>query len=217
MKRLFAILLTAAVAEEDKKVLNWYIAGEVTTMDSGKTYDTLSSEAVSYFVDTLYRLDQAGEPIPSLAAGLPEISEDGLTVTVTIRDDAHYANGDRIVAADVEYAVKRVFDPAVGSQNTSIAAIKNKDAVRAGELGLDELGVKALSDTQIEFTLEAADPYITKKLADSAYAPVQQAFAEAQGENYGLSADALLASGAYSLADWNGTDISWRYVKNPYY
>ena len=211
MKRLFAILLTAAVAEEDKKVLNWYIAGEVTTMDSGKTYDTLSSEAVSYFVDTLYRLDQAGEPIPSLAAGLPEISEDGLTVTVTIRDDAHYANGDRIVAADVEYAVKRVFDPAVGSQNTSIAAIKNKDAVRAGELGLDELGVKALSDTQIEFTLEAADPYITKKLADSAYAPVQQAFAEAQGENYGLSADALLASGAYSLADWNGTDFAARW------
>ena len=77
--------------------------------------------------------------------------------------------------------------------------------------------MKALSDTQIEFTLEAADPYITKKLADSAYALVQQAFAEAQGENYGLSADELLASGAYSLADWNGTDISWRYVKNPYY
>ena len=76
------------------------------------------------------------------------------------------------------------------------------------------------------------DPYITKILnhllnasatitgwstALVEHFPTLVRFAEAQGENYGLSADELLASGAYSLADWNGTDISWRYVKNPYY
>lgn len=226
MKRFFATLLAAALLlttlsvsafAEEEKVLHWFIQGEITTMDSGKTYDTLSGEAVAYFADTLYRLDQNAEPIPNLAVALPEISEDGLTVTVTIRDDAYYANGEKIVAADIEYAVQRVFDPAVGSQNTSIAAIKNKDAVRAGELPVSELGVKAISDTVIEFTLEAPDPYITKKLADTAYAPVNRAFAESKGDQYGLSADNLLASGAYSLADWNGTDISWRYIKNPYY
>lgn len=227
MKRFFAIILTAALllttlavpatAEEEQKVLHWYIAGEITTMDSGKTYDTLSSEAVSYFADTLYRLDQNAEPIPNLAVALPEISEDGLTVTVTIRDDAYYANGEKITAADIEFAVQRVFDPAVGSQNTSIASIKNKDAVRAGELPVSDLGVKALSDTVIEFTLEAPDPYIVKKLADTAYAPVSRTFAEEKGDQYGLSADNLLASGAYSLQGWNGTDISWSYVKNPYY
>lgn len=77
--------------------------------------------------------------------------------------------------------------------------------------------MKALSDTVIEFTLEAPDPYIVKKLADTAYAPVNRAFAEEKGEQYGLSAENLLASGPYSLADWSGTDISWRYIKNPYY
>lgn len=226
MKRFFAAVLAAALLltaltvsaiAEEEKVLHWFIEGEITTMDSGKTYDTLSGEAVVYFSDTLYRLDQNAEPIPNLAVALPEISEDGLTVTVTIRDDAYYANGEKIVAQDIEFAVQRVFDPAVGSQNTSIAAIKNKDAVRAGELPVSELGVKALSDTVIEFTLEAPDPYITKKLADTAYAPVNRAFAAEKGDQYGLSADNLLASGAYSLADWNGTDISWKYVKNPYY
>ena len=226
MKRLFAIFvsaalllsaLTASAFADEQKVLHWYIEGEITTMDSGKTYDTLSGEAVAYFADSLYRLDQNSEPVPNLAAALPEISEDGLTVTVTIRDDAYYANGEKIVAADIEYAVQRVFDPAVGSQNTSIASIKNKDAVRAGELPVSELGVKALSDTVIEFTLEAPDPYIVKKLADTAYAPVNRAFAEEKGDQYGLSAKNLLASGPYSLADWSGTDISWCYIKNPYY
>ena len=220
MKRLFAIFvsaalllsaLTASAFADEQKVLHWYIEGEITTMDSGKTYDTLSGEAVAYFADSLYRLDQNAEPVPNLAAALPEISEDGLTVTVTIGDDAYYANGEKIVAANIEYAVQRVFDPAVGSQNTSIASIKNKDAVRASELG-----VKALSDTVIEFTLEAPDPYIVKKLADTAYTPVNRAFAEEKGDQYGLSADNLLASGPYSLADWSGADISWRYIKNPY-
>lgn len=148
---------------------------------------------MAYFADSLYRLDQNAEPVPNLAAALPEISEDGLTVTVTIRDDAYYANGEKIVAADIEYAV------------------------RAGELPVSELGVKALSDTVIEFTLEAPDPYIVKKLADTAYAPVNRAFAEEKGDQYGLSAENLLASGPYSLADWSGTDISWCYIKNPYY
>ena len=221
MKRLFAIFvsaalllsaLTASAFADEQKVLHWYIEGEITTMDSGKTYDTLSGEAVAYFADSLYRLDQNAEPVPNLAAALPEISEDGLTVTVTIGDDAYYANGEKIVAANIEYAVQRVFDPAVGSQNTSIASIKNKDAVRASELG-----VKALSDTVIEFTLEAPDPYIVKKLADTAYTPVNRAFAEEKGDQYGLSADALLSSGPFVLTDWTGADISWKYVKNPYY
>ena len=40
---------------------------------------------------------------------------------------------------------------------------------------------------------------------------------EAQGDQYGLSADALLSSGPFVLTDWTGADISWKYVKNPYY
>lgn len=226
MKRAFAILLAAvlllasvslASAEEEKKVLHWYIDGEVTTMDSGKTYDVLSSEAVSYFVDTLYRFDENGEAQPNLAVDEPVFSEDGSVVTITLRDDARFADGTPITAQDIEYAVRRVYDPAVASQSTISVAIKNADAVRAGEKPVEELGVRAVSDQVIEFTLDAADPYITKKLTDVAYAPVSQAFAEAWGEGYALTADAILASGAFSLADWNGTDITWRYVKNPYY
>lgn len=86
MKRFFAIILTAVLLAsvsvnafaEEEKVLHWYIDGEITTMDSGKTYDILSREAVAYFADTLYRLDENAEPIPNLAVALPEISEDGL-------------------------------------------------------------------------------------------------------------------------------------------
>ena len=227
MKRFFALALVLALtlaaltipasAEEAPKVLNWYLSGEVTTMDSTKTYDTLSGEAVAYFSDTLYRLDQEAEAQPNLAVGQPVISEDGLTVTVTIRDDAYYSNGEKIVAGDIVYAARRIYDPAVGSLNTNTVGLVNADAVRAGEVPVEELGIRALSDTELEISLTAPDPYITKKLADTAFAPVSQAFVEAQGDQYGLSADALLSSGPFVLTDWTGADISWKYVKNPYY
>lgn len=226
MKRLFAsilalaLLLTAvsftAVAE-DRKVLNWFISGEVTTVDSGKVYDTISGEAVFLISDPLYRLDQNADPQPNLAVAAPEISEDGIVYTITIRDDAKYANGDPVKAEDIAYAIQRVFDPTVGSQNSSVTGIKNRLAVRSGELPVEELGIRALSDTVLEITLEAADPYFTKKLADTSYSPVQKAFAEAQGDNYALSASALLSAGPYILSGWEGASTVWSYVKNPYY
>ena len=226
MKRTFSLILvlalilsafTFASAEEDKKVLNWFISGEVTTVDTGKVYDTISGEAVFLISDPLYRLDQNADPQPNLAVALPEISDDGTVYTVTIRDDAHFANGDPVKAEDIVYAIQRVFDPEVGSQNSSVTGIKNRLAVRAGELPLEELGIKAISDTVLEITLEAADPYFTKKLADTSYSPVQKAFAEEKGDEYALSADALLSAGPYILSGWEGASTTWSYVKNPEY
>ena len=226
MKRILSVLLAAALlvalfaaaaVAEQPKVLNWFIEGEVPTMDSTKVYDTLSGEGVYFFNDTLYRLDNNSEPFPSLAVDLPEFSEDGKTVTITIRDDAYWNNGDKITADDIVYAAQRLFDPAVGSQSTTGVQLKNRDAVRAGEMPVEALGIEAVSDTVVVLTLEAPDPYVTKKLADTAFSPANRAFAEGLGEAYGLNADSLLASGAYVLKDWNGTDISWRYEKNPYF
>ena len=225
MKRLAAVIVSLALIlslfsvsyAEDKKVLRWFIEGEVTTMDTSKVYDTISGEAVFLFADPLYRLDENADPQPNLAVALPEISEDGTVYTITIRDNAKYANGDPVKAADIVYAIQRIFDPAVGSQNSSVTGIKNRTAVRAGELPVEELGVKALSDTVVEITLEAADPYFTKKLADTSYSPIPKAFAEEKGEGYALNADALLSAGPFVLNGWTGTEISWSYVKNPYY
>ena len=226
MKRTLAVILSLSLllglaafpaSAEESKVLHWFIGGELTTIDTGKVYDTISGEAVFLIADPLYRLDANANPQPNLAVALPEISDDGLTVTVTIRDDAKYADGSSVKAQDVVYATQRIFDPAVGSQNSSVAAIKNGKAIRAGKAAVEELGVKALSDTVVEFTLEGADPYITKKLADTSYSPIPESFAKAQGDNYALSADALLSAGPFILKGWTGTEISWSYVKNPYY
>lgn len=200
------------------KVLNWVAPGEVTTMDSGKSYDSISAEQIDFHADPLYRINEKNEAVPNLAVALPTVSEDGLTVTMEIRNNAKYSNGEKITAADIVYAAQRVVDPATGSQSANnLSFIKNATEIIAGTKKPEELGVKALSDTKLEFTLVSPNSYINTTLSTTLLSPVNRKFVEAQGENYGLTSDNLLASGPFVLTDWNGTDISWKYVKNPNY
>jgi oligopeptide transport system substrate-binding protein len=187
-------------------------------MDSGKSYDTLSWEQIDFFNESLYKINGNNEPVPAIAAALPEISADGLTVTVTLRDDAKFSDGSAIGAADCVYSMQRVADPATGSQSARrLSYIKNADKVIAGTLPVSQLGVKALAHDKLEVTLVAPNPYITLELASSIIAPVSKQFVESKGAEYGLSSDNLLSSGAYILTDWTGANISWKYVKNPHY
>ena len=58
----------------------------------------------------LYR-DAEGRLVPSLATALPTVSEDGLTYTYTLRDDARYSDGTAIVAGDIVRAARALADP----------------------------------------------------------------------------------------------------------
>lgn len=53
--------------------------------------------------DTLYQLDGEGQPQPWLATGA-EVSEDGLTVTIDLRDDVTWHDGEPFTAADVKFS-----------------------------------------------------------------------------------------------------------------
>ena len=200
------------------KTLNWVSQGEITTMDSGKSYDTLSWEQIEIFNESLFRLNGENQPVPTLAAALPEISADGLTVTVNLRKGIRFSDGSPITADDFVYAAQRVVDPAVGSQSARrLTYLKNGAEIIAGNLPASALGIRALAPDRLELSLVAPNPYINWELASAIIAPVSRRFAESKGAQYGLSADNLLASGPFVLKDWNGANISWRYVKNPHY
>jgi ABC-type oligopeptide transport system substrate-binding subunit len=200
------------------KVLNWTAPGEVTTMDSGKGYDTISWEQMEIFNEGLYKINAGNEPIPGLARALPTVSADGITLTIDLRDNIKFSNGERITAADFVYAFQRVADPATGSQSANrLTFVKNASAIIAGTQAPSTLGVRAVSDSRLEITLVAPNPYVNTELSSSLYAPVSRAFVESKGENYALSSENLLSSGPFVLEGWTGANISWKYVKNPHY
>lgn len=55
------------------------------------------------------------ELVPRLATSMPEVSDDGLVVTVGIRDDVVFHDGEPLTADDVVYTFATVSDPDFGS------------------------------------------------------------------------------------------------------
>lgn len=79
---------------EGKSVLYNTYAGKVKTIDPTLCGDTISAAMQTNVYEGLYGyhyLKRPVEVIPVLAESLPEVSDDGLTYTIRIREDAEYA------------------------------------------------------------------------------------------------------------------------------
>ena len=89
-------------------------------------FQTLQTLGLVY--DTLVETNDAGEIEPSLATDW-QVSGDGKTVTLTLRDGVTFHNGATFTAADAKATLDRLLDPKTGSVVASNLA--NVSAVRA--------------------------------------------------------------------------------------
>ncbi|MDK7294177.1 ABC transporter substrate-binding protein, partial [Streptococcus pasteurianus] len=88
-----------------------------------------------------------------IAAEEPEVSEDGLTYTFKIRDNANWSTGEPVTAQDFVFSYRKAVDPNAISENVNkFFVIKNARPISDGELPTDQLGVKAIDDKTLEFT-----------------------------------------------------------------
>ena len=123
--------------------------------------DTISFSALNNVYEGLYRLDADSKPQPAGAAEEAEVSEDGLTYKIKLRDDAKWSNGEPVTAADYVYGWQRTVKPETASEYAYLyAPVKNAEAITAGEKDPSELGIKAVGDHELEITLEKATPLL---------------------------------------------------------
>ncbi len=205
---------------EGEKVLKVHIETEVASLDPQEATDGTSFEVIADFTDGLYQMDASGMSVPALA-GETTISEDGMTYTFKIRDDAFWSNGDPVTADDFVYGWQRAADPAFASEYafliTDIGLIKNGVAVNKGELPLDQLGVKAIDAKTLEVQLESPVSYFTGLLYFPTFYPVNRAFVEKCGATYATSPETVLSNGAFVLTTYEPAATSFTLTKNPTY
>ena len=207
-------------AAEGEKVLKVHIETEVQSLDPQVATDGTSFEVIADFTDGLYQMDATGLSVPALAAETT-ISEDGLTYTFKIRDDAFWSNGDPVTADDFVYGWQRAADPAFASEYafmiTDIALIKNGAAVNKGEMTVDQLGVKAVDAKTLEVQLESPVSYFTGLLYFPTFYPVNRAFVASCGDTYATSPETVLSNGAFVLTSYEPAATSFTLAKNPNY
>lgn len=198
--------------------INWYTPTEIITLDISKMTDQYSSLAVGNSSSNFFRMNDKGEPLPDLATGM-EVSADGLTYTVTLRDGLKWSDGSDLTAEDFVYTWQRLVDPKTAAEYAylvSEVAVSNADAVMAGDKPVTDLGVRS-DGNKVIFTLNNPSPAFTSMLTFSTFAPQKKSFVEAAGSDYGTSSEQQLYSGPYTVENWNGTSGDFTLVKNEYY
>lgn len=161
-------------------------------------------------------IDAADGTIAPGSARSWELSDDGLRYIFHIRDNARWSNGDPLTAHDFEYGLRRSVDPATLSKySIMLRPILNAEAIIAGELPPESLGVRAIDDLTLEIRLSGPTPYFLGVLTHSASYPVHRSSIEEYGERWARPGR-LISNGAYRLQDW----IMQSHIvlqRNPYY
>jgi peptide/nickel transport system substrate-binding protein len=109
---------------------------------------------------------EGAELIPGLAEDLPEISSDGMTYTLTLRDGLKYSDGTDVVASDFEHTIKRVLNLESGGSAFYEIIEGATEYLEKGDPEGDISGIETNDQTgEIVITLTEADSSFSNVLA----------------------------------------------------
>lgn len=189
-------------ADEDTYVVDF--RAEPPELNSLLTSDVTSGDVLRMVISGLYRLDENDQPVPDLAEET-EISDDGCTYTMKLREDATWSNGEPVTAHDFVFAYQTICNPETGSVYAYIVYdnLLHGNEVYEGKMDPSELGVKALDDYTLEVTFENPLPYAEHLFSFASYYPLnEKAYNEIGADVYGDEADKIVTNGAYTISEW---------------
>jgi peptide/nickel transport system substrate-binding protein/oligopeptide transport system substrate-binding protein len=160
----------------------------------------------------LYTYDASGKPVPACADSY-ELSADGLTYTVKLKDGLKWSDGSDLTAEDFVYSWKRA-----ASDDTGADYAYMFDNVKGFP---NDLAVSAPDATTFVFELNAPCAYMEDLMAFPTFYPVKQSavegYADWQTSPGGWCQEAgFVSNGAYVCTGWNH-EVSMTYEKNPYW
>ncbi len=162
----------------------------------------------------LYTYNADGVTTPACATGY-EVSEDGLTYTVKLKEGLKWSDGSDLTAEDFVYSWKRAVDSRTAADYEYMFSGFDGYGTEEG------LNVTALDATTLQFVLAAPCAYIEDLMAFPTFYPVKQSEVEKFDDwetNPGHWAQeaGFVSNGAYVLTAWTH-DVSMTYEKNPYW
>src|SRR4051795_13414997 len=214
MRKLFAAgLLAALVGSASQAALAAQPGGE---LHYGRYADSLFLDPVlndanvdiwilTNLYDTLLQPTPDGKSVgPGLATAW-KVSDDGKSVTLTLREGVQFADGSPLTAEDVKWSLDRARDPKNGIWNELIGSIDSVD----------------VSGSTVTLKLKHPDPSIVPALAtfNTAILPEKKFMAEpgaTDADKAKSFAEHPVGTGPFLLKSWQrgGT---MELVKNPHY
>jgi len=199
------------------QTLNVNIKSEPPSLNPGTATDTTSGAVLYQTFEGLMRVNQEGV-IEEAMAESAEMSEDGLTYTFKIREDAKWSNGDAVTAKDFEHAWKWVLDPANADTDYAYQMYMIKGAEEAKENGgsLDEVGIIVEDDQTLVVELAQPTAYFLELTAFYTYFPVNHQITAGNAGWANDLTDDYVTNGPFLMSEWKHKD-KVVLTKNPEY
>jgi oligopeptide transport system substrate-binding protein len=157
---------------------------------------------------------ETAQPIPALAERW-EPNADNSEFTFHLRD-AKWSNGDPITANDFVYSLRRGLAPAFAARTAYLAYyIKGAQAYNEGKGKAEDVGVTAVDDRTVKYTLAQPVPFFPGLVAHQFFRPVPRKAIESHGQAW-TQPQNIVTSGAFVLKTWKPYD-KLVYVRNPHY
>lgn len=199
---IFTLPLAQSVSAQEANKLRLTLNTEPPSLDPALATDSTSGAIIRNVFEGLTTLSD-GEVAPGVAESW-ELSDDLLTYTFKLREDATWTNGQPVTAHDFEYAWKRVLNPETASSYASILyVIDGAKSYNSGEESEEDVKVAAIDDHTLEVTLTEPCAYFLELTAFYTYLPVNK---EAVESGNGWAAEAgeqYVTNGPFTMTTWN--------------
>ncbi|MDP9444731.1 MAG: ABC transporter substrate-binding protein [Actinomycetota bacterium] len=139
--------------------------------------------------ESLYTTDQNLDLVPQLAAELPQVSEDGLTVTIPLREDVQFNDGTDFDAEAVKTTIERHKELTGSARTAELAPVES---------------VEAVDPTTVQLNLSQPFAPLPAILADRAGMIMSPAQLEKLGENF---ADEPVCVGPFQFVERRAGDV----------
>lgn len=205
-----------------EKTYSYVFTSNPDTLDYITSTRGSTSSITTNLIDGLLENDQYGNLIPSMAESWT-VSKDGLTYTYKIRQGAKWYTSEGEEYADVtahdfvtglKYAVDKKAENLYLVQD-SIKGLA--DYVEGETSDFETVGVKAVDDYTLQYTLNKPESYWNSKTTGGILSPVNEAFLKSKGDDFGsVTLSSILSNGPYLFKSFSSKSLI-EFDKNPNY
>lgn len=184
--------------------LNITLGAEPKSLDASTATDLYASQVLSQIMEGLTRVvvKDGKDVIEPAGAEKWEVSDDGLVWTFKLRE-YNWQDGKKVTAEEFVYGMMRTLDPKTGATYASLLyPIKNAREYNAGKAKAEEVGIKALDEKTLQFTLANPCAYFLDLTYFKVMQPQRKDLIEEHGELYGTEKETLIANGPFVIKEW---------------
>ena len=195
----------AMMAEMGYTLVDTYTLGyssDPQTWDVLATSRAADSEAIVNTYDGLAEYNSENVLMPALAESW-EVSDDGLTWTFKIREGQKWVDAQGREVADVKAddfvaGMQHMMDAMGGLEYLVQGIIVNATEYINGDVtDFAEVGVKAVDDYTLQYTLCQPTPFFDTMLGYGVFAPMSRSYYESKGGKFGADFDSSAESYTY--------------------